>query len=173
MSELDNILDKKEDKKTEKLPGTCQCHMLMGKLEIANAVGFMAGIASVIEINIADSSYQSKILYITDGMKTHKFNPDDEFIEDIEVLLEESKLEISPDSKFENGKVIKGKLIGKSEKYYAQDYSGTGYKEIQTKVLSIFECKLEDYGQMMIDMGMEGELEKIKEEMEKEKKKKN
>lgn len=170
--ELDNILDEKEEK-MGKLPGTCQCHMMMGKLQIANAIGFMAGIASVIEINILDSTYQSKIYYNTDGMKTHKFNPDDEFIEDIEIILEESKLEISPDSKFVNEGIIKGRLIGTSVKYYEKDYSDTGYKDTQMKVLSIFECKLEDYGQMMIDMGMEGELKKIKEEMEKEKKKKN
>lgn len=168
--ELDNILETDENQEMEKVPGGCQCHMIMGKLEIANAVGFMAGIASVIEINLSDSTYQSKIHYHTDGMKTHKFNPDDEFIEDIAVLLKESKLEISPDSKFENNGIIKGKLIGKTDKYYEEDYNDKDYKEVQTKVLSIFECKLQDYGQMMIEMKKMKELEEKKKQEEKKNK---
>jgi hypothetical protein len=170
--ELNNIVDEKEEK-MGKHPGACQCHIMMGKLEIANAIGFMAGIASVIEVNLADSTYQSKIYFNTDGMKTHKFKPEDEFIQDIEVLLVNSRLEFSPDSKFEHNGIFKGRLIGTSVKYYEQDNSAKGYKEVQTKVHSIFECKLMDFEQMMIDNGMEGELEKVKTEMEKEKKKKN
>ncbi|MFK7773950.1 MAG: toxin-antitoxin system YwqK family antitoxin [Saprospiraceae bacterium] len=160
--QLDNILEEEETDQNNKFPGGCQCHMMMGKLEISNAVGFMAGIASVIEINLSDSTYQSNIHYNTDGMKTHKFNPEDEFIQDIVVLLKESKLEISPDSKFKNNRIIKGKLIGTTDKYYKQDYNNKGYKEIQTKVLSIFECKLQDYGQLMIEMEKLKELENQK-----------
>jgi hypothetical protein len=132
--ELNNILPK-DKQEMEKVPGICQCHIIMGKLEIANSVGFMAGIASVIEINLSDSTYQSKIHYHTDGMKIHKFNPEDEFIEDIAILLKESKLEISPDSKFENDGIIKGRLIGTTGKYYEKDYNDKGYKEVKTKVL--------------------------------------
>lgn len=93
--ELNNILDEKEEK-IEKIPGICQCHIMMGKLEIANAIGFMAGIASVIEVNLADSTYQSTIYFNTDGVKMHKFKPEDEFIKDIEVMLTKSRLEFSP-----------------------------------------------------------------------------
>ena len=124
--ELDNILDG-NGQKLGKLLGGCQCHMMMGKLEIANAIGFMAGIASV----------------------------------------------FSPDSKFEHDGILKGKLIGTSIKYYEKDNSSLGYKEIQTNVLSIFECKLTDYEKILKDNGKGDLLEEMKEDLEHQKKKKN
>ena len=173
--QLDNLLEKKPTRNNEKIPGGCQCNMIMGKLQISNAVGFMAGIASVIEINISDSTYQSRIHYNTDGARTHKFKQEDEFIKDIVVPLEKSKLEISPDSKFKHNGIIKGKLTGTSIKYLEDKHNGKGFKEIRTNVLSIFECKLEDYEQMMKEYEMGDELEmlkKLKEEENKQKEKK-
>ncbi len=170
--ELDNILDGNEQK-LGKLLGGCQCHMMMGKLEIANAIGFMAGIASVIEINISDSTFKSTLSYNTDGMQTYKFNKEGEFITDIVVALERAKLEFSPDSKFEHDGILKGKLIGTSIKYYEKDNSSLGYKEIQTNVLSIFECKLTDYEKILKDNGKGDLLEEMKEDLEHQKKKKN
>ena len=170
--ELDNILDG-NGQKLGKLLGGCQCHMMMGKLEIANAIGFMGGIASVIEINISDSTFKSTLSYNTDGMQTYKFNKEGEFITDIVVALERAKLEFSPDSKFEHDGILKGKLIGTSIKYYEKDNSSLGYKEIQTNVLSIFECKLTDYEKILKDNGKGDLLEEMKEDFEHQKKKKN
>jgi len=168
--ELDNILQKEKNIEQEEIPGSCQCQIMKGKLEIANAIGFMAGILNIIEVNLSDSTYQSKIYYITDGAKTHKFKPEEDFIQDIEVRLETSRLEISPDSEFNNHGILKGKLVGTSIKYCEKDNSKTGYREIQTKILSIFECKIEDYDQMMIEME---EIKKAQEKKKAEKENKN
>ena len=106
-------------------------------------------------------------------MQTYKFNKEGEFITDIVVALERAKLEFSPDSKFEHDGILKGKLIGTSIKYYEKDNSSLGYKEIQTNVLSIFECKLTDYEKILKDNGKGDLLEEMKEDLEHQKKKKN
>lgn len=133
----------------KKIPGVCQCYSIDGIVEISNAIGFMAGIGNIININLEDSTYYSRIVYHTDGAKIHKNKPEEDFIESIQIILQSSKLEISPDSNFKHNGIIKGRIIGESYKYYERDNSDIGYKKVKTKVFSIFECQIEDVNTLL------------------------
>jgi len=156
---LENTLITNKKGNTHKLASMCQCRIIEGQLEIANAIGFMAGIANVIKIDISDSTYQTMLTYNTDGVKSHKFNPQDEFIEDIEVEIPKPKLILSQDSKFVHNATIKGILIGNTIDYYEQNNTQSGIEKVQMKVRSIFECKLIDYDKMLLEMKKKQELE--------------
>lgn len=146
--EIENILALGEGNSKmygQKILSSCQCHMILDTIEIANAFGFQSGVASIIKIHLPDSNFQSVLYHITDGVKEHKHNEGEEFIEDIVVELNDEYLEISPDSEFRHNGIIKGKLIGTSKNYYERDVTASGYKKVQTRVLSVFKCKLLDF----------------------------
>ncbi len=150
--ELQNSLKGTESPHNNSLLGICECHLMDGKLEIVNSVGFMSGIANVIEINISDQSYESKLHYRTDGIKMHKFNPNEEFIQNIVLPFKQSRLEISPDSKFTHLGIIKGRLTGETLVYYEQNDNEKGYKKLQKKVISTFECQLQDMNTLLLEI---------------------
>lgn len=132
--------------KWHKVFSMCRCDIRGNKLEIAIAFGLMSGIATVIEIDLADSTYQAHLHYSTDGVKSHKLKIEDQFIENLVVPLRNTELEISSDSFFEHQKSVKGRLIGTTEKHYqTAGRTQNGYKEIEAKVLSIFECNVVDF----------------------------
>ena len=152
--ELENTLrDELEgEKRANKIPGGCNCFKREDTIYISNFIGLMAGLNNLIQINFDDSTYTSKLIYQTDGEKSHKLTEAGEFVENIELEIKNSSLLIAADSEFEHNKRIAGKFIGTTVKYYEQDNSPKGFKEVQTKVLSIFECNLEDYNQRLLEM---------------------
>ena len=160
--ELEDILGEESatEKNAIKSPGGCNCFKRHSIIYISNFIGFMAGLNNLIQINPGDSTYSSKLIYHTDGEKSHRLTEAGEYVENIEVEIEKSTLFIAEDSEFEQNGRISGKFIGTTVSYYEKDHSPKGYKKIQTKVLSVFECIMEDYNQKLL------EIEKINEETE-------
>ncbi|MDX1940910.1 MAG: hypothetical protein SFU99_10195 [Saprospiraceae bacterium] len=137
--EFINIDSQSVDKKGFKSHSICQCYKIQDTIFIANAIGFMAGLGSIIKINSIDSTYESSIFFATDDVKQHKFKENEELIADIEVPLERNNLLISKQSEFSNQKDIVGILEGVSIEFYE------GNNKVKLQVRSIFKCKFEDY----------------------------
>lgn len=153
--EVKNLLESKVNKNNNsqsRFIAICQCQMDSGKITLTQSIGFMSGLAIITEINLTDSTYFSIMAHHTDGVKVHKFFPEEEFIADIEVPLNETTLVLSPNLKFSDGSSITGKLTGTSQTYLEHAYTGKGYTEVQDRVVSVFECKLEDWENIRLQM---------------------
>lgn len=153
--EVKNLLESKVNKKNSsqsRFIAICQCQMDSGKVILTQSIGFMSGVAIITEINLTDSTYFSIMAHHTDGVKGHKFFPEDKFIADIEVSFHETTLVLSPGSEFSDGANISGKFTGTTQTYLEDAYTEKGSAEVQDRIVSLFECKLEDWDTIRLQM---------------------
>lgn len=167
--ELRNLQDTSQHTKSIKVLSKTNCELLNGEISISNTIGFKMAVGHIVTLNPIDKTYRAHFFHNTDEVKMHKLHPEDDFIEDIQVDFSQISLELSPDSSFKPGRIIKGQLLGTTVRYYEKDGLESNANSIQYQVRSVFECRLESDIELREEAGME-DLEEENRGLKKKKK---
>lgn len=132
----------KENTREDIFRGSCLCLLENDTLQVSNAIGFMAGIASVTKINTRTKLADSYIQLNSDGEKSDRLRWEDEYVADLKIPYIDYQVEILKKSRFSHGEFVSGRITGETVKYYNKSYSGKQDKELSLIVKSIFQCKV-------------------------------